>query len=187
MDPLRPDRTPVKAPQRLQTQRLVMERPRPADASEIFRSYASDPEVTRYLGWPTHRSVVDTRAFLELSDAEWQRWSVGPYLVRAGAGGELLGCTGLHLETPLRAATGYVFARGAWGKGFATETVQAIVGVAGTLGLRRVHAFMHPEHLASQRVLDKCGFTREAVLHRYLVFPNLGSAPQDVSCHALLL
>ena len=39
-------------PERLDTERLVLRRPRPADAQAIFARYSSDPEVTRLLGWP---------------------------------------------------------------------------------------------------------------------------------------
>jgi hypothetical protein len=38
----------------------------------MFSRYASDHEVTRFLGWPRHRSLDETRAFLQFSDAEWQ-------------------------------------------------------------------------------------------------------------------
>ena len=47
----------------------------------MFARYAADPEVTRLLAWPRHRSVEDTERFLEWSEAEWRRWPVGPYLI----------------------------------------------------------------------------------------------------------
>lgn len=34
--------------------------PEPDDRQAIFESYAGDREVTRYVSWPTHRSVQDT-------------------------------------------------------------------------------------------------------------------------------
>jgi RimJ/RimL family protein N-acetyltransferase len=52
-----------------------------ADAELIFRRYASDPEVTKFLGWPRHTSIEQTQAFLEFSDAEWEKWPAGPYLI----------------------------------------------------------------------------------------------------------
>jgi ribosomal-protein-alanine N-acetyltransferase len=176
----------VDAPGRLQTARLVLERPRERDVEEIFHRYAGDAEVTRMMGWPRHRSAADTRGFLAFSDAEWERWKVGPYLARSRADGTLLGATGLHPETAFRASTGYVFARDAWGNGYATEALRAMVELAPSLGIARVQAFSHVTHAASRRVLEKCGFVQEGVLRRYLVFPNLGSEPLDVCCHAVL-
>ena len=79
------------------------------------------------------------------------------------------------------AVTGYVFARDAWGHGYATETLAAMVALARFLGIRRLSAGCHPEHHASIRVLEKCGFALEERLQRMSGFPNLASdQTQDV-------
>ena len=175
----------MRAPERLETDRLVLRKPLPGDANAIFARYASDREVTHFLGWPRHEVMHQTRAFLELSDTEWEKWPAGPYLVESREDGTLLGGTGFAFETPHRAATGYVFARDAWGRGYATETLGAIVGVASDVGLRRLYALCHPEHPASWRVLEKCGFIREGTLHSYVELPNLRAGePCDVLCYA---
>jgi len=175
----------VRAPERIETTRLLLRKPVLADAEAVFARYASDPEVTRLLGWPRHRSPDDTRAFLQFSANEWSGWPAGPYLVERRADGALLGGTGLAFETPYRAATGYVLARDAWGQGYATEALRAVLDVAPPTGLRRLYALCHVDHAASARVLEKCGFIREAVLRRHSVFPNLSPAePCDVLCYA---
>jgi enamine deaminase RidA (YjgF/YER057c/UK114 family) len=61
-----------------------------------------------------------------------------------------------------------------------------MVDVAERLGLARVHAFCHPEHAASRRVLEKCGFVCEGTWRRYGEFPNrLPAGPADVLCYAI--
>jgi len=178
----------VKAPDRIETARLVLRRPQAADAEAIFERYARDPEVTRYVGWPAHQSVADTRAFLAFNDAEWARRPAGPYLVESRSDGVLLGGTGLAFETTSRAATGYVLARDAWGKGYASEALQAMVGLARDLGVRRLYALCHAQHRASWRVLEKCRFVREATLRQYMAFPNLAPGELcDVFCYATIL
>ena len=62
-----------KGPEWVETERLVLRRPAVADAEAIFSRYASDTLVTRYLSFVRHRSIADTQAFLEWSDAEWSR------------------------------------------------------------------------------------------------------------------
>jgi ribosomal-protein-alanine N-acetyltransferase len=174
-----------RAPERRETERLVLRRPLAADADAIFSRYASDAGVTRYLSWPMHRSIEDTRAFLRFSDAEWSRWPAGPLLVEARDGARLLGSTGLAFESPSTAATGYVFARDAWGLGYATEALRAVVVLAAELGLRRLYALCHPDHSPSQHVLEKCGFVREGLLPRHSEFPNLAPGePADVLRYA---
>lgn len=177
----------MKAPPALETPRLRLRRPAAADAAAIFTRYASDPEVTRYLGWPTHSSIEDTRGFLAFSEAEWERWGAGPYLVLSREDGRLLGGTGVGFETSFRAATGYVFARDAWGRGYATEALGAIVSLAPGIGIRRLYALCHPEHHASWRVLEKCGFQREGLLRSHSEFPNLRPGePADTLCYVRL-
>jgi RimJ/RimL family protein N-acetyltransferase len=175
----------VKGPDRIETARLVLRRPRPSDAEAILSRYAGDPDATRYMSWPTQRSVEQTRAFLAHTEAEWESWPAGAYLIEARSGGALLGGTGLHFENPVRAQTGYILARDAWGVGHATEALRAIVALAAQLGVLRLQALCHLDHSASQRVLEKGGFAREGVLRRHTAFPNLGSdRPVDVLCYA---
>ena len=177
-----------RAPDAITTERLVLRRPRPSDADAIFARYAGDPEVTRLVGWPRHQSVDDTRGFLRFSDAEWERAPAGAYLVESRESGALLGSTGLLFEAPHRATTGYVLAKDAWGRGYATEALRAMVETARPLGVRRLYALCHHTHRASARVLEKCGFSLEGCLRAYAEFPNLRPGePQDVVCYAILL
>jgi len=47
--------------QRLETERLILRRLTASDAEAMFRNWASDPEVTRFLTWPTHTDVNVTK------------------------------------------------------------------------------------------------------------------------------
>lgn len=173
------------AAERLDTGRMTLRRPVIDDAQAIFDRYASDPDVTRYLAWPRHVSVEDAQVFLGYSNAEWRQWGCGPYLAHSRADGRLIGSTGLAFESRTVASTGYVLARDAWGHGYATEMLEAMVDVARGLGLRRLYAICHVEHAASARVMEKGGLVREGVLPRHTIFPNLGPERADVLCYAI--
>ena len=176
------------APVRVETTRLIMTVPQPNEAAEIFQRYACDAEVTRYLGWPTHQAVADSEGFINFSTSQWEREGMGPYLIRARDSGVLLGSTGLGLAGTgqaggsHRAMTGYVLARDAWGKGYATEALGAMVNVARGIGIVSLSAVCHPAHQASVHVLEKCEFARDLRWTRQAVFPNLQPGPQDVWC-----
>jgi ribosomal-protein-alanine N-acetyltransferase len=131
------------------------------------------------VGWPRHQSIEQTKTFLDFSEAEWNRWPAGPYLIERQGNRKLLGATGLAFEAPTVAATGYVLARDAWGHGCATEALAAVVVVARDLGVQRLYALCHPNHPASIHVLEKCGFVLEARLAGFADFPNLGSGRED--------
>jgi ribosomal-protein-alanine N-acetyltransferase len=174
----------MRAPPLVETPRLVLSVPVAADAEAVFRRYASDENVTRYLGWPTHRTVADTNGFLAFSAVQWEREGAGPYLIWARADGRLLGSTGLGLEPGGQAITGYVLAMDAWGQGYATEALTAVVEVATDIGVRRLYALCHPQHRASWRVLVKCSFERDGSWNRKLEFPNMSAGiAQDVLCY----
>jgi len=173
----------MKGPRTIETERLLMRKPAGVDAQLIFERYASDPDVTRYMSWPMHRTVADTRAFLAWSDSDWEQWPAGSYLVFS-RDGALLGGTGLTFKTPVFAITGYVFARDAWGHGYATEALGAMVELARELGVRRLEAECHVEHRASAHVMEKCGFACEGVLREHTEFPNLAPGVRlDVLCY----
>jgi len=175
----------MKAPIQLKTTRLILRQPLMSDAADIFERYASSAEVTRFLGWPRHQSVQDTEAFLRFSVREWDRWPAGPYLIVSRADGQLLGSTGIGFQTPQEAMTGYLLAKDAWGKGFATEALTAIVDMAVRIGVSRLFALCHPEHRPSQRVLEKCRFVGD-VSKRMAEFPNLSPGVQQEALYYAL-
>lgn len=168
----------------VETGRLRLRRPAWNRLHELFE-LASDPDTTRWVGWPRHRALEDTRAFLAFADAEWERAPAGPLVIEERATGNFLGTTGLAFEEPLIASTGYVLRREAWGHGYANEALLGVVDLAQRLGVQRLFALCHPQHRASVRVLAKGGFEREGVLRRSTVFPNLApEALQDACIYA---
>jgi ribosomal-protein-alanine N-acetyltransferase len=174
----------MNAPDHLTTARLLLRRPLRSDAELIFSRYASDPEVTKFLGWPRHTCIEDTQSFLDFSDKEWERWPAGPYLIENEKDGRLLGSTGFTFEAPDRAMTGYVLAKEAWGFGYATEALSAIARLGDALEIGELFAFCHRDHRASHRVLEKCGFVCQAKHIGGTEFPNLGAGScADALCY----
>jgi ribosomal-protein-alanine N-acetyltransferase len=177
----------LRAPSAIETRRLLLRRPIPSDAAAVFARYAGDPAVTKYLGWRTHRSLADSQMFLACCEAEWKQAGVGPYLLQSRENGEVLGSTALRLSSTQQAGTGYVLARDAWGQGYATEALRAMRDLAMRLGVLRITAVCHPEHQASWRVMQKCGFTREGILRSHAQFPNLAPGmASDVLCYSYI-
>ena len=126
----------------------------PKMLQSIFERYASDPEVTRYLGWPRHTSVEDTQAFVAFSQSEWARSSVRAVArlsleTRAGCSAAPVCCWRRRIS----AQTGYVFARDAWGQGYATEALGAMVSLAAEL---KVYAPVRARAIPSIRRRGAC-------------------------------
>lgn len=174
----------MKAPFEFRSERLTLRKPAAGDAEAIFERYAGDERVGRFLAWPIHNTIDDTRLFLNFSEAQWAEWPAGPYLVFRD--NDLIGSTGLAFETGTRASTGYVFAVDAWGAGYATECVLAMKALAVELGVKRLYAGVHPDHEPSAQVLRKAGFRDDGIAESCCEFPN--QAPgvlQDVRLFAV--
>ncbi|KAI4985457.1 hypothetical protein ZWY2020_018087 [Hordeum vulgare] len=79
--------------------------------------------------------------------------------------------SGTPTDDACRAELGYVLACAHWGKGVDTAAVRwAVAEVFGEVeGLQRVEALVDVANTASQRVLEKAEFRREAMLRRYCV------------------
>ena len=50
---------------RLETGRLILRRFTRDDVQSVFSNWVSDDEVTRYLIWPIHRTVDDSRRYMD--------------------------------------------------------------------------------------------------------------------------
>jgi len=151
----------------LETERLIL-RPRTmADKDDIFE-YASDPEVTRYVIWPTHRSVEDTIAFLESAPKNFaKRESIG-FAIELKETGKMIGdCGFLRIEPKHhRTEIGYVLNRNFWSKGYMTEAVHELIRFAfKEMGMHRVAATCDFDNVRSAAVMERCGMTLEGV-HR---------------------
>lgn len=166
-------------PEKIETERLLLRRLRYEDAEEIFYTYASKPEATRYVSWPTHTSIEDTRQFLEFAFAGWGEGSNYSFGIRLKYNNRLIGSCGCTHESG-NLQFGYIFGPLHWGQGYATEAAKAVLTLLKSVpGIKRVGSFVDAENIASIRVLKKAGMEEEAFLERWFRFVNQGDTLKD--------
>ncbi|MDA3921083.1 MAG: GNAT family N-acetyltransferase [Salinisphaera sp.] len=172
-------------PDTLVTARLHMRAPNPADVLAIF-AYAGDPDVTRFMEWPTHVDQADTEEFVEAVAEGWDDGDDYCYVLARRDTEELVGAASVQFDEH-GASLGYIVAAAHWGQGLATEAAQALRDEAWQIDdLYRFWATVDVDNLASVRVLEKIGMCREARLARWSPRPNLGGGvPRDVEVYAL--
>jgi ribosomal-protein-alanine N-acetyltransferase len=176
----------------LHTERLLLRRPTVEDANAIFSSYPTQKDVTKYLLFPPHNSIQDTLNFIQWSDEQWEKEGGGYNFIICSKAeeGKVIGSVGLNFEGmdgseepkagleqkyPAGVArVGYCIAKDEWGKGYATEACKKIIELATEVGITKLVVPVHPDNLASIRVLEKCGFQEDATAGETLVLPNLG-------------
>ena len=166
---------------RLDTNRLTLRPVRSADRADLI-ALEADAEVMRYLngGQPVPEAGLIDSDFLTPRGEE-------PEVLAAHcrASGDFIGWFALFddgLVDGLRAAEiGYRLNRAAWGKGYATEGVCALIDVAfASLGFDRVRAETMAVNSASRRVLEKAGLRHIKTVFPIHVHPIPGSELGEV-------
>jgi RimJ/RimL family protein N-acetyltransferase len=173
----------LTAPGAFETRRLRLRRPRPDDEADVF-AYASDPLVTRLMDWPTHEAIESSRRFLCSCAEGWAARTEFTWMVTVRPDDRALGAIACR---PKGGAVefGYVLRRDAHGQGIATEAARALAGWLWCIpSVGRIEATCDVENLASARVLEKAGLSRERVLPAYAYRPNLGPVPRDAYLYA---
>lgn len=150
----------------LETERLILRRYRPEDAPAMFRNWASDPEVTRYLTWPTHASEDVTRAIITDWVARYEEPDVYHWGLELKTTHEVIGDIAVVriAEKVLEAELGWCMGRAWWGRGLMPEAARAVLRWLFTeAGFNRVCAIHDTENPKSGRVMQKIGMTFEGV------------------------
>jgi [ribosomal protein S5]-alanine N-acetyltransferase len=176
----------MKLFEQMETERLILRKPRRDDASAIFSTYANDPAVTRYVTWRPHTDEDETRLIIDFMLKLWDKGEVYSYVITLKESGLPIGTLALHPET-FKFAIGYALARAYWGKGYMTEAaLSATNWLLEQPGIYRVFATCDIENPASARVMEKIGMQREGVLRRYIVHPNVSPEPRDCYMYAIV-
>ena len=154
----------------LATKRLLLRRLGPEDAEAVF-AYASDQEVTKYMSWPTHRTVADSLAFIHSTLDRYQRDEAGDWGIILRATGNLIGTLGFPQvdRKNNQAAVGYVSGRRYWGAGLMPEAVGRLLQFAfNELMLNRIECIHALPNEQSGRVMQKAGMTFEGIARERL-------------------
>lgn len=138
-----------------------------------------DPEVMRYLGSGLRYALkrkaaslvasvsdVEARRGIRKLAAHWSRCGFGEWAVEDKASGELIGQIGLHhhpdwVADPAKVEVGWLLARRAWGRGFATEGARASLAYAfDRLAMDRIVSISLLPNVRSQWVMERLGLSR---------------------------
>lgn len=150
----------------LETENLVLRRPRPGDARDMY-AYASDPEVARYVLWEPHASVSDTRAFIRELRRRIRGGYPSSWVITRRTDGRVIGTIGFmwYSAENNSAELGYSLSRECWNHGYATEALKAVLEASfRSFPVNRLEAQHDVRNPASGRVMEKCGLRQEGVL-----------------------
>ena len=157
-----------KGTQTIETPRLILRRAVREDAEAMFRNWASDPEVTKYLTWPPHDSIEVTLKRLEIWLEEYDRSDHYQWMIELKELGEPIGSISVvrQNDSVEEAEIGYCLGCRWWHRGIMPEALTAVIKyLFEEVGMNRVAARHDPNNPNSGRVMRKCGMKYEGTFH----------------------
>jgi ribosomal-protein-alanine N-acetyltransferase len=176
----------MNPPEEIETERLILRKPRIEDAPAIFSAYAQDPVVTQYLTWCPHKNVEETRHIVDLMLKLWDKRDAYSYVLLLKNSDPVIGMIAMRPDG-FKVGLGYVLARMRWGKGYMTKAVCTVTNwLLNQPDIYRVFATCDVENLASARVMEKVNMKREGILRKCMVHPNMSDEPRDGYIYAIV-
>ena len=139
----------------LETERLILRAPRPADAP-LIATLVNDRRIAENTARIPHPyRLADAEDWISLANADPRDKT----LLITTRDGTIAGACGLEWRDRPNPEIGYWLGVPYWGHGYATEAARALIDQAfGDLGYEAVEAGARTTNAASRRVLEKCGF-----------------------------
>lgn len=172
-------------PKQFATVRLSLAPPVKADRETIFNQWASDPAVTRFVAWPTAQTSEDLNGFLARAERGWAEGSEFTWLIAEKSSHETIGAVSVRIQGH-KAELGYVLRARSWNNGYMTEILRAIAPRCLAIpSIFRISAVCDVENIASARVMEKAGLSREGILRAWTRHPQAGPQPRDCWSYSL--
>ncbi|MCH5257469.1 MAG: GNAT family N-acetyltransferase [Lachnospiraceae bacterium] len=154
--------------QRLETNRLILRRFANEDSAAMYRNWASDKEVTKYLTWPTHPCQEISQSVVEdwvkqYTNVNYYQWAI----ILKDNGDEPIGSIAVvdMKEDISVAQIGYCIGRTWWHQGITSEALKAVIDfLFDEVDINRIEARHDPRNLNSGEIMKKCGMKYEGTL-----------------------
>jgi ribosomal-protein-alanine N-acetyltransferase len=148
----------------IETHRLILRRTEKEDARPMFRNWASDPEVTKYLTWPTYQKEEDACPIVEYWMGEYSKDNFYHWMIVLKEIGEPIGSIGVvrWQEDISEAEIGYCIGKKWWHQGLMPEALSGVIRFLFTeVGVNRIMASHDTNNPNSGNVMKKCGMVYE--------------------------
>lgn len=148
----------------LETERLSLRQISVEDAPEIYE-LRSNPLIMQYIPRPIAVTIEDAIQNIENIQAFHQSKQGINWAITLKGNEKLIGVIGLYRIQPenLRCEIGYMLMSSQHNKGYVTEAIPTILSFAfENLNFHSVEAIIDPRNIASEKVLQKSGFVKEA-------------------------
>ena len=149
-----------KGTKTIETERLVLRPFKADDAEPMYRNWASDPEVTKYLTWPAHSSVEVSEHVIadwteQLNDPAFYQWAIELKEIKEPVGS--ISVVRIDEQTE-SFDVGYCIGRKWWHNGITPEALTAVIAfLFDQVHVRCVRACHDTNNPNSGKVMIKSG------------------------------
>lgn len=154
--------------QSISTERLILRRFLIDDAEAMYKNWASDPDVTKYLTWSAHTGIDASKAILEewipsYSRKNYYHWAI----VLKEHGSDPIGSiSAVHMNDDIDMVhIGYCLGKNWWHQGIMSEALKAVMSYFfDEVGVNRIESRHDPRNPHSGMVMKKCGMKYEGTM-----------------------
>lgn len=152
---------------RIETGRLLLRRLEIEDSEAMFRNWASDSEVTKFLTWPPHKNVETTKATIERWIQQYDNNTYYQWGIELKELDEVIGTISVvGMDEAIEMLhIGYCIGRKWWHQGIMTEAFSAVIHFLFTeVQCNRIEARYDVNNPHSGDVMKKCGLSFEGIM-----------------------
>lgn len=153
----------------IETNRLILREVAMDDADDMY-TYLSDNDVVKPMGLEPFETVEDAADEIEWYQSIYEKGTGIRWGITLKDEGKVIGSCGFLNRQPkhYRAEIGYELSQAHWGKGIASEVLEAVVKYGFEhFQLERIEALIELTNVPSQKLVEKQGFQREGLLRHY--------------------
>ncbi|KLV23034.1 MULTISPECIES: GNAT family N-acetyltransferase [Niallia] len=169
----------------LETERLILRKVTLEDVEDMYY-YGTNEDVSKYVTWKTHKTLSDTREYIEFILSQYENKKIAPWGIEYKENGKFIGTIDFvswQLKHKI-AEIGYVISQDYWGKGIAPEAANEVIKFGfNNMDLVRIQARCDVENIGSARVMEKVGMTFEGVIRKGIFVKG---KHQDIKMYSIL-
>ena len=160
----------------LETDRLILRKFTLEDSEGMFNNWATDPNVNKYLAWPLHKNVDETREIINKWISKYEEGSYN-WIIETKDTHEVIGsiCDEGKSVRHKTISLGYCIGSKYWNKGYATEVLRRVIEyLLNDQGFELVEASHRSSNPASGKVMQKSGMKYDGTLRSRRIDPDGG-------------
>jgi len=171
---------------KIETERLLLRQFTIQDAAAMYKNWASDPEVTKFLTWTTHSDFSVSEAVIESWLPLYEKLDHYSWTIVLKELGEPIGSiavVGQRYDIQM-VHIGYCIGRKWWRQGIVSEALSLLLKFFfEEVGVNRIESRHDPRNPNSGKVMLKCGLQYEGT-HKEADWNNQGIC--DSAMYAIL-